>query len=720
MELPVLQRIATAFRTQRAEWEFGIEALCKVLEGYLPEEQINEVRAAYEFGARMHEGQHRSSGEPYIYHPLAAARILADLRLDHTTIIAAILHDVIEDTQITKEQLSKQFGKDVADLVDGVSKIGKIEGMTRAEMQAESFRKLLLAMTQDLRVILVKLADRLHNMRTLDHMQADKRRRTARETLEIYAPIAHRLGIHTIRTELEDLAFMRLYPKRYMVLAREVKSRLGDTKNFIKEVEQKLSRSLRDEGIGASVVGRQKNLYGIYQKMQRKKLKLLGVLDVLGFRVIVSKVDDCYRALGIVHHVFKPVPGQFDDYVANAKSNGYQSLHTTCIGPQGHKIETQIRTRDMHHIAEAGIAAHWQYKKPGDKGQKSPPQLRASEWLQGIFDMPGGNGAQDFVDNVKVDLFPDEVYVFTPRGEIRRMPKGATAVDFAYAVHSDLGDRCVAARLDSHLEPLHTPLRNGQTVEIITARHARPNAAWLNFVKTAKARTHVRNYLKNQKEDEAIRLGRRMLEIALRELKIPLAVLKEETAAPVLKAFALRDMEQLYVTIGTGERLAPLVARHFLPEHSGEHVATGDAAPLAIEGTEGMVLDYGKCCHPLPGDDIRGNVSVGRGIVVHRMDCRHAKARPQDWVSLIWSDKVQGDFVAELRFKAENMRGLLARVTAEISAAEASIENVQMPDRAGGEAIELRFLITVKSRTHLARVMRRIRRVEHVERVTRS
>lgn len=719
MELPVFQRIATAYRTQRAEWEFGIDALCKVLEAYLPDEQIGEVRRAYEFGARMHEGQHRSSGEPYIYHPLAAARILADLRLDYTTIAAVILHDVIEDTGITKEQLAHEFGKDVAELVDGVSKIGKIEGMTRAELQAESFRKLLLAMTQDLRVILVKLADRLHNMRTLDHMAPDKRRRTARETLEIYAPIAHRLGIHTIRTELEDLAFARLYPKRYAVLAREVKTRLGDTKDFIKEVELRLSRSLREEGIGASVVGRQKNLFGIYQKMRRKKLKLLGVMDVLGFRVLVSKVDDCYRALGVVHHVFKPVPGQFDDYIANAKSNGYQSLHTTCIGPQGHKIEIQVRTRDMHHIAETGIAAHWQYKKVDEKGHTSAPQLRASEWLQGIFDMQGG-GALDFIENVKVDLFPDEVYVFTPKGEIRNLPRGATPVDFAYAVHSELGDRCVAARLDGHLEPLHTPLRNGQTVEIITARHARPNAAWLNFVKTAKARSSVRNYLKHQKEDEAIRLGRRLLEIALRELKIPLAALKEERAAPVLKAFALKDIEQLYATIGTGERLAPLVARHFLPEHTGMHVAPGDVMALAIEGTEGMVLDYGKCCHPLPGDDIRGNVSVGRGIVVHRLDCRHAKARPQDWVPLVWSEKVQGDFLAELRLKAENKRGLLARVTAEIANAESGIENVQMPDRAGGEAIEMRFLITVKSRTHLARVMRRIRRVEHVERVTRA
>jgi GTP diphosphokinase / guanosine-3',5'-bis(diphosphate) 3'-diphosphatase len=711
MELPMLTRIATAYRTQRAEWEFGIDALCKVLETYLPQEQVDQVRRAHDYGARLHHGQSRSSGEPYIYHPLAAARILADLRLDHTTIIAAILHDVLEDTAVTKEQLEREFGKDVAGLVDGVSKIEKIEGMTRVERQAESFRKLLLAMTQDLRVILVKLADRLHNMRTLEHMASEQRRRIARETLDIYAPIAHRLGIHTMRTELEDLAFARLYPKRYAVLQAQVKTRLGDTKDLIREVNHKLERALKEEGIGATVIGRQKNLYSIYQKMRRKKLKLLSVMDVIGFRVITSKPDDCYRALGVIHHQFKPVPAQFDDYIANAKSNGYQSLHTTCVGPQGRKIEVQIRTRDMQHVAESGIAAHWQYKT-GGKGANSAPQLRAREWVQGLFDLEGGAGALDFVDNVKVDLFPDEVYVFTPRGEIRRLPRGATPVDFAYAVHSELGDRCVAARLDG-------ALRNGQTVEVITARHARPNAAWLQFVKTGKARSHIRNYLRNQREDEAVRLGRRLLEIALRELKIPASVLKDEAAAPALKAFGLKDLEQLYIAVGTGQRLAPLVARYFLPEGASAETA-GAGAPLAIEGTEGLVLDYARCCHPVPGDDIRGHVSVGRGIVVHRVDCRSIKARPQDWVPLAWSDNVQGDYLAELRVKAENRRGLLARVTTEIAEAESSIENVQMPDRAGGEAIEMRFIVTVKSRVHLARVLRRVRQVEGVESVRRA
>nr|WP_301331420.1 bifunctional (p)ppGpp synthetase/guanosine-3',5'-bis(diphosphate) 3'-pyrophosphohydrolase [Solimonas aquatica] len=696
-----------------------MDALARMLEGYLPEDQIAQVRRAAEFAKNMHEGQRRSSGEPYVYHPLAVARILAEMRLDHTTLIAAILHDVIEDTGISREQLAREFGEDVAALVDGVSKIGKMEGRTRAEMQAESFRKLLLAMTQDLRVILVKLADRLHNMRTLGAMAADKRRRIARETLEIYAPIAQRLGIYFIRTELEDLAFANLYPRRYSVLMQSIKAQLGDTRKLIREVEQQLSSALRDEGIGASVVGRQKNLYGIYQKMRRKKMKLLKVTDLLGFRVIVGKVDDCYRCLGIVHHVYKPVPGEFSDYIANSKSNGYQSLHTSCIGPSGHKIEVQIRTRDMHHVAESGIAAHWQYKL-GERDSQGAPQARAREWVRGLLDEFGDTSAVDFVENVKVDLFPDEVYVFTPRGEIRRLPRGATPVDFAYAVHSELGDHCVAARVDGQLEPLNSLLKHGQTVEIITARHARPNAAWLNFVKTAKARASVRSYLRTQREDEAVRLGRRLLEIALRELHVPATVLKdEERLAPVLKAHQLADVEELFAAIGAGERLAALVARHFLPEGTAAQAETGAAAPLAIEGTEGLVLDYAHCCYPLPGDEIRGHVSVGRGIVVHRLDCKHAKARPQDWVPLSWSERVEGDFLTEIRLKVMRKRGMLAKITAEIAAAESSIENLQMPDRAGSEAVEVRVLLTARSRMHLARVLRRLRRVDGVERVLR-
>ena len=722
MELPVIQRLGTAIRTQRVAREYGIDALCRALAEYLPDAQIAEVRRAHEFGARMHKGQNRETGEPYIYHPLAVARILAEMRLDATTLIAAILHDVIEDTEVRKEEIAQQFGGEVAALVDGVSKFQKIEGMTGAERRAESVRKLLLAMAQDLRVILVKLADRLHNMRTLEGTEPSKRRRVARETLEIYAPIAQRLGINTVRTELEDLSFANLYPHRHQVFLRSVNEALGDTKSRIKEIEHKLERALREEGIGASVVGRQKNLFSIYHKMQRKKMRLLDVMDLIGIRVIVSKVDDCYRALGIVHHVYRPISELFNDYIANPKINGYQSLHTTCIGPQGHKVEVQIRTRDMHHIAESGIAAHWQYKL-GSRDPGSAPQVRAREWLGTLFELQG-SGAIDFIENVKVDLFPDEVYVFTPRGEIRRLPRGATPVDFAYAVHSELGDHCVAARIDQHLEPLNTPLQNGQTIEIITARHARPNAAWLNYVKTAKARSHIRNYLKNQQEDEAIRLGRRLLEIAMRELKIPLSKLKEEAAEAVIKSYGLNDVEELFISIGTGSRLAPLVARHFLPDTrlddtEGEH----ESLPLAVEGTEGLVVDYAKCCYPVPGDDICGYVSVGRGIVIHRLDCRHVQARkggPTERIALVWSPKVQGDFFAELRLKAENRRGLLANVASEIAGADASIETLQMPERVGADALEMRLIITVRDRTHLARVVKRLRRLDAVQRVIRG
>ncbi len=726
MELPApIQRIGQAIRTQRVAREYGIEPLTRMLEEYLPAQAIADVRRAYEFGAKLHQGQQRSSGEPYIFHPMAVARVLAEMRLDHTTLIAAILHDTIEDTPTSKDEIGKAFGADVAQLVDGVSKFQKVEGQTRAEVQAESFRKLLLAMTQDLRVILIKLADRLHNMRTLEHMDPARRRRTSRETLEIYAPIAQRLGIHTIRTEMEDLAFLNLYPRRYAVFEQAVKAQIGDVKSVIKEIEERTSKALREEGIGASVVGRQKNLYSLYQKMRRRRLRLPDVMDLLGFRVIVSKLDDCYRALGVIHHLWKPVSELFNDYIANPKVNGYQSLHTTCVGPKGRKIEVQIRTRDMHHIAESGIAAHWQYKLGDKGGEHTAPQLRAREWLGQLFEMQGGAAALDFVESVKVDLFPDEVYVFTPKGEIRRLSRGATPVDFAYALHTEIGDRCVAARVDQQLEPLNTPLKNGQTVEIITANHARPNAAWLNFVKTAKARHRIRNYLKNQREDEAIRLGRRLLEKSMRELKVPLSALKGEIAAAVLKVYGLSELEPLYLSIGLGQRLAPLVARQFMPAGVTLVASSGgpDDQPLAVEGTEGLVVDYAKCCRPVPGDDIRGHVSVGRGIVIHRVECPVAQPRKgtqQEWIPLIWADNIEGDFLAELRVKGENRRGVLASIAAEISGAESSIENVSMAEKVDTRASDMRFLITVKNRVHLARIMRRLRGLPVVARVMRT
>ncbi len=722
MELPVLQRLNTRLRTQRISRAYGIEALCSLLETYLPPDQVAMVRRAYEFGARMHEGQYRKSGEPYIYHPLAVARILAEMRLDHVTLMGAILHDVIEDTPAAKDEVASEFGTDVAELVDGVSKLEKAQFRTRAELQAESFRKLLLAMTRDVRVILVKLADRLHNMRTLGSVSNEQRRRVARETLEIYAPIAHRLGINTIRVELEDRGFAAMHPNRYRVLKKAIKQVTGNRRNLVREIEERLSRTLRDEGIGASVMGRQKNLYSIYRKMRLKHRRFLDVLDLYGFRVIVDDVDDCYRTLGIVHHVYRPISERFNDFIANPKVNGYQSLHTTLLGPGGVRIEVQIRTRDMHHIAESGIAAHWLYKLGNDSAKA--PEVRAREWLSQLAEIERGAGnSLEFIESVKVDLYPDEVYVFTPKGDIRGLPRGATPVDFAYAVHTDLGNHCLAARIDGHLAALNTPLANGQMVEVITARYAHPNAAWLNFVKTGKARAAVRHHLKTLHQDEAGRLGHRLLDKSLEELGINLRKLGDARVRSVLRELDEESLDALYVDIGLGQRLAPLVARHFLPEDgSAENRAGQPQRPLAVEGTEGLVVEYARCCHPIPGDAIRGRVSMGRGIVIHRQGCAQAqtgKDSPHGWVDLCWSDRVQGDFPVELRIQARNGRGTLAQLATRISDAGSNIENVQMSER-DGAVINIHFVISVSDRLHLARVIRSLRRITVVERVART
>jgi GTP diphosphokinase / guanosine-3',5'-bis(diphosphate) 3'-diphosphatase len=718
MELPVINRLGTALRSQRVSRQYGIDALARLLETYLTPNQIAEVRRAHEFGAKRHRGQFRKSGEPYIYHPLAVARILAEMRQDHVTLIAAILHDIIEDTPTAAEEVAAQFGSEVATLVDGVSKLGKAHFQSRAEQQAENFRKLLMAMAQDIRVIMVKLADRLHNMRTLDAMTAESRRRIARETLEIYAPIAYRLGIYTWRQELEDLGLKALYPKRYDVLVKAVRQVSNNRKNLVHQVEERLTRALKEEGIIAEVVGRKKNIYSIYNKMRKKTRRFLDVLDLYGFRILVDGVDNCYRALGIAHHMFRPISEQFNDFIANPKINGYQSLHTTLVGPSGVKIELQIRTHDMHHIAESGIAAHWLYKT-GDKSAKAP-EVRAREWLGNLLEMQQGAGSTiEFIENVKVDLFPDEVYLFTPKGDIFRLAKGATAVDFAYAVHTELGNHCIAARIDGRLSPLSTVLRNGQMVEVITARDAQPNPAWLNFVKSAKARASLRQYLKNLQRDEAESLGKRLLDKSFKELGLGRRKLTKERVAQALAAMKVSNLEELYVSIGLGQRLAPLVARNFLPGSAATR--TTEPQPLALEGTEGLVVEYAKCCHPIPGDEIRGQVSVGRGLVIHRTECRESarKQADQERINLCWSEQVEGEFPVELRVQARNRRGTLARLAAQIADADCNIENVVIPDR-GGEISNVRFHIAVRDRRHLAQVVKRLRQIDNVERVSRG
>jgi guanosine-3',5'-bis(diphosphate) 3'-pyrophosphohydrolase len=714
------QVASSIFDRVRGKRATGIDDLLAKLKTYLPEAQVEEIHQAYLFGAQAHEGQRRLSGEAYITHPVAVAQILADMHMDHRTLEAALLHDVIEDTPTLKEELLTRFGPEVAQLVDGVSKLTQIKFKSRAEAQAENFRKMVLAMVEDIRVIMVKLADRLHNMRTLGAMPPPKRRRIAAETLEIYAPIAHRLGMSAMRMELEDLGLQALHPMRYKVLAKHLKRSRTHQKEMVSKISTSLTHALQREGIAAQVEGRQKHLYSVYRKMRAKRLPLTEVLDVHAFRIVVPKTDDCYRALGVVHNLFKPVPGKFKDYIAIPKANGYQSLHTVLIGPQGVPLEVQIRTADMHKVSQSGIAAHWQYKT--GEGGATAPEVRAREWLKGVMEMQQGAGSSlEFLENVKVDLFPDEVYVFTPKGDIRRLPRGSTAVDFAYAVHTGVGNACVAAKIDRRLVPLRTQLENGQTVEVITAPNGRPNPAWLNFVVTAKARANVRHYLKNLRRDEAVELGKRMLERALAALSLKLGRIADQQLAAVVKEFKLADADELFESIGLGHHLAPLVARRLMPARD-EEPATTKATPLVIRGTEGLVVTFARCCHPIPGDAIIGVLTAGRGIVVHRSECGNLndyRGQPDKLIEVQWEKKINRDFPVEVRADVANQRGVLATMAAAIADMGSNIEHVNQQQRDDLTSV-LNFVIGVRDRTHLARILRRLRGLPQVLKVSRT
>jgi len=698
----------------------GLKELLASVGSYLPAEQIARIREAAEFGASAHKGQKRLSGEPYIAHPVAAASILADLHLDADTIIAAILHDVIEDTPTPKDQLAARFGADVAELVDGVTKLDQIKFKSREEAQAESFRKMLLAMVRDLRVILVKLADRTHNMRTIEAMAPARRRAIARETLEIYAPIAERLGLYNMKLELEDLGFHALYPRRYQVLERALKKARGNQKEFLKKIEQQLNASLLKNGVPARVDTREKHLYSIYNKMRRKRAILNEIVDVYGIRVIVDKPDTCYRTLGIVHAVFKPMPGRFKDYIAIPRVNGYQSLHTTLFGPNAVPIEIQIRTEDMHRVAEAGIAAHWKYKS-GEAAVDSMQQTRTREWLSNLVELQEDGSSEEFLESVKVDLFPDKVYVFTPKGTILRLPSGATVVDFAYSVHTDIGNRCVAAKVDRRLTPLRTVLRNGQTVEIITAKGAMPNPSWVNFVVTAKARNAIRHYLKSLRRTEAIALGQRLLNQALGEFRVSLDDVSPEAQQAALGELGMKDLDELYERIGLGERLAPLVARRLLP--SGQMIDdSGHPAPLAIAGTEGLLVTYARCCFPIPHDPIFAFLSAGRGVVIHRENCVNVedyRKHPEKWLPVSWQATPEREFSSEIRVYVVNRTGVLAAVAAAIASTETNIDHVSIEEQ-DSDASVLTFELRVHDRKHLARIVRVIRRMPDVTRVTRT
>ncbi|HXH54389.1 MAG TPA: RelA/SpoT family protein [Gammaproteobacteria bacterium] len=695
------------------------DELCHKLKDYLAEDQIVEIRKAYLVSAKAHEGQQRYSGEPYILHPVAVARILADMHMDKKSIIAAILHDVLEDTAIDKATITEQFGEEVAELVDGVSKLEQINFESRVEAQAENLRKMMLAMARDIRVILIKLADRLHNMRTLGVMPLDKRRRIAKETLEIYSPIANRLGMNNFRIEFEDIGFSFLYPVRYRVLKDAVRKARGNRKELIQDLESNIRNRLTQENVSPFIImGREKHLYSLYKKMRKKDLSLSEIMDVYAVRILVDKVDDCYRVLGVVHNTYRPVHGRFKDYIAIPKANGYQSLHTTVLGPYGVPIEIQIRTTDMNRMAENGIAAHWLYKSA--EGIVGTAEVRAREWLKGILEIQKNTGnSREFIEHVKVDLYPDEVYVFTPGGDILSLPSGATAVDFAYAVHTDVGNACIAAKIDRRLVPLSSRINSGQTIEIITASGAHPNPAWLSFVATGKARSNIRHWLKMQQVSEARILGKRLIERALVSLSLSLEEVCESRIKSALQELDLENFDQLCEEVGLGNQVAPLVVRRLVSDLPVEdsHLIY----PLAIRGTEGMVVSYAKCCRPIPGDVIAGFLSAGRGIVVHREGCKNLvemHKSPEKYIFIQWSDKVIGEFQIELRVEVLSKRGILAILANKLSENEANIQNVHIDER-DNRHNTITFLLSIQDRNHLAKLIRQLRQIKIVTRVVR-
>ncbi len=713
---------------------YTINDLSKLIGTYLQSDQVFKVQRAYYFSAKAHEGQKRVSGEPYINHPLEVARILGEMHMDHQTIMAAILHDVIEDTPTAGAQLKRKFGKGVTEIVNGVSKLDKIKFESTAEAQANNFRKMLMAMSNDIRVILVKLADRLHNMRTLEALKPEKRRRIARETLDIYAPIALRLGLNSIRLELEELGFTAMYPMRYRILDEQIYKARGHRKEIITKIRTALKRRMRQEKLPGQILGREKHLYGIYLKMREQHLSFSDIFDVYAFRLIVDTVDNCYRTLGAVHNLYKPVPGKFKDYIAIPKTNGYQSLHTVLFGPYGVPIEIQIRSKDMNNVAEVGIAAHWLYKAEGKSkknirvdNDRSNVHRRAREWLRNIVEMnkTAGN-PEEFFENVKIDLFPNEVYVFTPKGKIMEMPSGSTAVDFAYAIHSDIGNRCVGARINRKLVPLGTQLTSGKTVDIITAKSGRPNPAWLNFVATVKARTQIRHFLKNLQNDEAIALGKRLLNRELEPFGITYQDISETDIILLLSENHLEDVDSLFQEIGLGNKMAPLFARQVVAIEKltlleNKYVISDKTNPLSIKGTEGLVISFPKCCYPIPGDPIHGFVTSGRGIVIHRQTCKNIaeyRNHQEKWIQVEWEADIEREFQVMIRLNSSNQRGVLANVAATIADAGANIEKVEMMER-DDRYVYQKFTIEVKDRVHLANVIRKIRSIKSVSQITR-
>ena len=699
-----------------------LQGLTDKLTLYLDPKEVDRIERAYHFSEKCHLGQMRQSGDPYITHPLAVANILADMRMDHESLMAALLHDVIEDTGVTKGQISRRFGRTVADLVDGVSKLGEVASASRAEQQAESFQKMTLAMSRDIRVMLVKLADRLHNMRTLGVLSPEKKRRIARETIDIYAPIAQRLGINDVRLEFEDLGFAAMYPLRHRRLREALKASRKNRKEVVSEIHQSIEMRLDKEMVKVKVKGREKHLWSIYLKMREKKKSFRDIMDVFAFRLIVENVDDCYRALGIIHNIYKPVPGEFKDYIAIPKANGYQSLHTVLVGMHGVIIEVQIRTTEMEAMANFGIAAHWEYKTGNSNIATS--QKKAARWIQGLLEMQQQAGnSLEFLEHVKADLFPDEVYVFTPKGQIVELPLGATPIDFAYSVHTGLGNRCIACHVDGELTPLSEPLKSGQKVEIVSAAGAQPNPNWLNFVVTAKARSAIRHFLKNQQHDESVDLGKRLLDQALSNLGTSYNKLKKSQIKMLLKETGAPTFEFVLQQIGLGNRVPFAVANLMVPVNKRQIVEDkkNSNLPVVIDASEGLLVQYGRCCHPIPGDPILGHLSPGKGLVIHHESCRNLKEIrrfPEKCMPLVWSSVVEGEFAVELKVEVTPERGFIAALAARMTEEDATIEHISVDEKDALTSI-VDVVLTVKDRIHLADIMRRARSLKPVRRVYR-
>ena len=694
---------------------------------YLKNEEVDLIEEAFHFGATAHEGQKRVSGEPYIIHPLAVAEIVADWRLDAQAIIAALLHDVVEDTSISIHEIAARFGKSAANLVQGLSKLDKLHFKSHQEAQAENFRKMFLAMAADLRIILIKLADRLHNMRTLKYVRPEKRRRIADETLEIYARIANRLGLNDLYHELQDLAFRNKYPLRYQVLEKAIRTARGHRREIVGKIQKTIEERLPQWGVQAKVFGREKHLYSIYRKMRGKNLSFSQVLDIYGFRIIVPEVASCYVALGALHALYKPLPGKFKDIIALPKNNGYQSLHSTLIGPFGIPIEIQIRTQEMHHIAESGIASHWLYKEE-DSISLNELEQKTHSWLQSMIELQSATGeASEFFEHVKIDLFPDEVYVFSPKGRIFNLPRGATPVDFAYAVHTDIGHRAVACRINGELSAMRTELRNGDIVEIITAIHPNPNPMWLSYVRTSKARAQIRHFLKNAQHDGSVVLGEHLLNQALRPHGLTLAQVSTYAWDHFLRDRGVRRKEEIFSSIALGKRLPAIVARRLTELQEKEFGHNGVIKPktggaIIVLGDEGSAIQLARCCQPIPGDNIVGMVRKGQGLEVHQHDCpqiSRLRNNHRRWIDVEWGPETDRRYLTTIEVTVENTRGVLGKIASAITESGTDIQNVHM-SRDTATELALHFTLLVPNRQHLAQVIRRLRHIPHVKHIERE